>query len=168
VLYFNEVLERFKPDAATFAFGTNDSLDAPIPDDRQTLMPQMAIETAGLRSLLMRSNLVLYVMTAVNKIKSASGAGLRVAPDKFHKYCEQAKSMAAAHGCKLYFIAPTALSEKGVVVRDERYLCEPLIDPTAELNKLRESGVPPIFASDKVHPTEQGHEAIAKLVAGKF
>lgn len=168
LLYLKEILKRFSPDLVVFAFGTNDSLPADKSDDEQLLMPNLAVKAEWIRDIFLQSNLARYIIVSVKKVRKGPQSAMRIPPEKFAWITSEAKSLALKAGIPIFFIAPTCLNEKGEVVRDERYLADPLIDPTSAFRDLAASGDPPIFQDDKVHPTPAGHRALAQILTERL
>lgn len=169
LLYLNEILPRFSPSLVIFSFGTNDSLAAQISDDRQLILPELSMKYAKAYDAINRLYLTRHFTSILlNAREKAAMPTMRVIPRKYDAYTKQAAANCASAGCRILFIPPACLDEKGEVVRDERYVAEPMVDPVPALKALARQKIQPIFPDDKVHLTVQGHLALATLLAERI
>jgi len=160
---------NYHPDIVIAYFGINDGFDAVGYADKD----QRQIGTPGsLSSILVRSAFYKAMTRLIVSARRglARGAPLeRVSIEDYHRNLESIAGASRSIGATAYFIAPPYLDEQGGLRYEEQRVHVPSIDVMPALRAVVAEGRQAIFpAPDNVHPTAQGHAAIARAVADRL
>ena len=169
------LLERdglaYRPDVIVAYFGINDRARAigfMDKDQRPVELPPNALVRTLRRSSLYWL-LTRGIVQTRRKMASDQQPLFRVTEEDYHQNLDGMAKLAAGIGARIYFIAPPYLFQSVTLQQDDPLVHPPAIDVLPELAAANNQGAQVIFAGqDNVHPTPQGHAAIARSIASRL